>query len=150
MQGKTQQEQIVDVFQAAGGLLSMRHLAKLVRKADIFSAEQLEDMALKGIQAYCRRAMAGRGPDGLPVAVVLPEQSNAAPDTDDSDAPEQLPLWQLTALLDKQQLFGVIRERCVGLDRDYAMIQRFRDHCLERFGEAPEIPELLIPAGVQG
>ena len=133
-----QREQIRGLYDKEGGLLSIRHLAALVLKSSILSDDERHAMLLRGAESLCRRALVERDAAGLPYA----QPVESEPDEDDEDGVAQSPLWLRLELHDRPQWFKLIKRRVTEVDRDYEMLLKLWKACRERFGDAPEIPNL--------
>lgn len=118
-------------FAELGGNLPMRDFARAVVDNHKVPQGVIDRAALRGIEALCRRALSRPTDEGVPFAQPsgIGKQSQ----------------WQQLDLFTQAQTYALIARRVKNLTEDHEAVRRLWTWCLERFGSAPDIPELVIP-----
>lgn len=123
-------EQIRVLFKELGSCLSMSRLATAAIERGVIPPEVLATCQLRGVQEFCRDAMKQKGDDGLPFAKPLGRS-------------RQNRDWQQLDLFTYEQAEELIDNEAAAVCADYHELLRLHRWCLQKFGRAPEIPELL-------
>jgi hypothetical protein len=121
-------------FKARGGNMPARVLAKTLIDEKILPEGVVERATLKGVTVLCRHALSANTAEGLPFAQPVGNAGRAR--------------WLQLDLFTQAQMFALIRRHAQQLGEDHEQIRRLYAHCLERYGVAPEIPELIMPSDV--
>jgi hypothetical protein len=121
-------------FAERGGNMPARVLAKAIVDEQVLPPGVVERAALRGVEQMCRRALSRPTAEGVPFAQPIGKGHKAH--------------WQQLDLFTHTQARALIARRVQNLAEDYEVTRRLWTWCLERFGSAPEIPELIMPASV--
>jgi len=147
MSSKGKQQQIRDVF-ADVGSVGMRTLVSELRARGVYSDADLERFALTGMMSDARAALSARGAPGcvkgLRWAYPVP-RSEVLDDESDDDAAIEGPQWKQLPLFEYDEMVLLLRKTSTEVMADHASLVTLRDFCLERFGRAPEIVEIMEP-----
>lgn len=128
--------QIRDLFEHLGGREPVMRVAEACLDYGIYGSDDERRLALRAICADVRKALKAPDSVGLPYA----GQSSDPPQDDElGRCWVQRPLWSL-----EDYRFN-IGERVAGEIADHVVIVRLTDECFERYGEAPPIPDLVMP-----
>lgn len=125
-------DRIIEVFEANGCALSSLRLAQKCIEAGIFEEYELNNATVRWAQTVVRDALREKLAEGIPYA---------AP-TAKKDASGN-PIWLQYRLWDYDDAAFILRERCEALMGDYKPIVALRDYIIERWGTAPEIPQIV-------
>ena len=82
--------------------------------------------------ASCHGLAHASDPAGLPQYVAVPRECGG------------MEMLQ-RALLGKEQYVELLQRESEKVDADYAELKELQGWCFDKFGRAPEIPELLVP-----
>jgi hypothetical protein len=123
-------------FADRGGNMPARVLAKAIVDEQVLPPGVVERAALRGVEAMCRRALSRPTAEGVPFAQPTGRGKRAH--------------WQQLDLFTYTQARALIARRVQNLAEDYDVTRRLWTWCLERFGSAPEIPELIMPSTPDG
>jgi len=115
-----------------GGNMPASVLAQAIIDAQVLPPGVLDRAALRGVIAMCRRALSAATKEGIPFAQPTGKGKQAH--------------WQQLDLFTFAQTRALIARRVRSLAEDFEVTRRLQVWCLERFGHAPEIPELIMPA----
>ena len=121
-------------FQKRGGNIPIHDLAAALIAEKVLPAGVVERAALRGITETCRRALSVISTEGVPYAQPLGTGRKAR--------------WKQLDLYTHADFSQLIAQRVRNLEEDFEMTRRLQICCLERFGSAPEIPELIMPVSV--
>lgn len=124
------QNAIRELF-AEVGRVSISTLAQTAIDRGLIEDEALLQCQMRGLAELCRAALKRRTEEQLPFAQPI----SGAEDGE----------WAQLDLFSREELFGLIHARVAALAADNAELRLLRGFCLRKFGEAPEIPELLVP-----
>jgi hypothetical protein len=116
-----------DLFRELGGNLPIRAFASEAVDRGVISSEELERCQMVGVQALCRQALKVKTEAGLPFA---------KPTTEDGRN------WSQLELFTYGQAEALIEREAKALMADYQELVLLKRWCLEKFGRAPEIPEV--------
>lgn len=134
-QGVTRKKQVMaeirELFRELGGAVSMSVLADEAVERDVIPPEMVEACQQRGLTALCRQAMKVKTADGLPFAKPIGGSGK-----NDDATWSQLDLFTYDQAVDL-----VIREATATL-ADVREVGRLHQWCLNRFGQAPDLPEL--------
>jgi hypothetical protein len=141
MASATKRKEIRDVFVRSGGV-NVRTLVGLCRDSGVYSSDDVDAYALRGMMADARKALCEKNVDGA-----LPGLRFAYPDgVSDEDQDDGGPTWKQLPLFGYDEMCILLARRGKGVLDDHAELSKLRDYCKARFGEAPEIVEILEPA----
>jgi hypothetical protein len=121
-------------FAEHGGDMPAQALAKALIDEKVLPAGVVERAALRGVIAMCRRALSAETDERIPFAQPTGKGQRAR--------------WIQLDLFTHAQAFALIKRRSQDEYDDHEKLRRLQAWCLERFGSAPEIPELIMPATV--
>lgn len=129
------QDSIVSIFRGMGGTTTLRLAQECIGRG-LFGEEDLRNASVRWAQGICREALKQIDPiTKLPFAGPTATKDEGGGRT-----------WQQLELMGYEDLATMIQGRIDGLVADYTTLVRIRDYCLEQFGRAPEIPEVMVPA----
>lgn len=115
-----------------GGALSYRELTGEVIREHILSAEELERVTYEGVRRLCERALKKRDTT-YGVQRAMPSEY----DRDD----EGQRRWKQAELFSKEEAFAYFKAESHRVGVHFSKLVRLHDWILDRFGEAPEVPE---------
>jgi len=124
-------ETIRDFFVTLGGNIPMRELATAVIERQVLPDSVIERCTLRGVMAMCRKALSAKTRENLPFAQPTGEKRRDP--------------WLQLDLFTQTEAYALIQRRSKGIADDYDELRALYTWCLEKFGSAPEIPELLMP-----
>jgi hypothetical protein len=119
-------------FKGRGGNMPAPELAKALIAEQVLPPGVVDRAALRGVTAMCRRALSADTPERIPFAQPIGSGKNAR--------------WIQLDLFTHRQAVALIKRRSRDVHDDYEKLRRLQTWCLERFGMAPEIPELIMPS----
>jgi len=111
------------------GAVSIRSLAETALDRGLIDDETRHACELHGLAGLCRRTLKTKTATGLPFAKPLGDEDGA---------------WSQLRLFNREQLFALIRREAAALTSDHDELVKLADYCRERFGDAPEIPALVV------
>jgi len=112
------------------GRASVSDIARVAISRGLIDDETLNQCQMRGASELIRKALKATLPTGLPFAKPLSDG--------DGDAAE----WAQLEMFTYDEFAALIIREATALESDYAKVLRLRDACLQRFGRAPEIPEM--------
>jgi len=124
-------ERIREFFITLGGNVPMRDLAMALIDRHVLPQGVIERCTLRGVMAMCRKALSAKTRENLPFA-----QPTGAKRHDP---------WLQLDLFTQSEAHALIHRRIKGVVDDYDELRALYTWCLEKFGNAPLIPELLMP-----
>jgi hypothetical protein len=124
-------ERIREFFITLGGNVPMRDLASAIIDRQVLPQPVIDRCTLRGVMAMCRKALSAKTRENLPFA-------------QPTGAKRQDPWLQLD-LFTQAEAHALIQRRSKGIVDDYDELRALYTWCLEKFGNAPAIPELLMP-----
>jgi hypothetical protein len=119
-------------FSERGGNMPALELAKALIHEDVLPSGVVDRAALRGVAAMCRRALGADTDEHIPFAQPTGKGQRAR--------------WIQLDLFTRPQAFALIKRRSQDEYDDHEKLRRLYAWCLDRFGVAPEIPELIMPA----
>lgn len=124
------QERVRALFDEMGGRMTARTLAETALDRGIFDDMTVESFTLRGAMVFVKKALKVKLEDGLPKAKPIGEHKT----------------WVNRYLWDYAEFCDVIANESIGIVADHKGLRGLREWGLDRFGRAPEIPELLVLA----
>ena len=122
---------IRDLFNDLGGAVPLRELADAAVARGVVPPEMIAACQQRGLTALCRQALKVETDDRLPFA---------KPMSDDGD--DDHTRWGRLNLFTYDQAAALVLRESKAWVADRIKIERLRQWCLDRFGRAPDIPEL--------
>lgn len=127
------QESIIEIFEANGCSISTLRLAQKCIDAGVFDAVELNNASVRWAQTVVRDCLRAKLANGIPYAAA----------TRSTDAQGNR-LWKQYSLWEYDDAVDILRERCEQITNDYKPIVALREYIVERWGTAPEIPQLVL------
>lgn len=134
---KSQAQQIRELFDADGGRSGNRAFAELCIYQGIFDGDAHE-VLVRDAMARIRRALKEDTAWGVPFA---------GP-TGEVDEESGAVVWKKIELWTYEDFEWDAKRGGEALGQDYARLKRKNEFCLEKYGRAPAIPELVPPDGI--
>lgn len=123
------QAAILDLFSELGRI-PIADVAKIALDRDLIEGDVLRQCQMRGVTEFCRRTLkAKRTESGLPFARPIGDEDGS---------------WDQLLLFTRDELFGLIRRDMKAVLDDYSEVRELVRFCVKKFGEAPEIPELVV------
>jgi hypothetical protein len=111
-----------------GGVVSMHMLAEQAIARGVFPDNMLAGFSKAGAAAWCRKALKQKDETGLPLAKPLTSGDGA--------------VWKQWLLMTYEEAAAAIERDASSVVADYRELRVLYNDCKQRFGRAPEIPEL--------
>lgn len=124
-------EAIRGLFIRLGGNVPMRVLAKAIIDRKVLSDEAIERCTMRGLISECRRALRAKTEEGLPYAQPTGRGARTP--------------WRQLDLFTQPMAFALLHRRSQNILEDHEELRRLWAWCLEKFGVAPNIPDLIMP-----
>lgn len=116
------------------GLAQPIHVADALLSADVFEPEEIHNLARRALTERVRTVLRQHDSDGMPMA---------GPVAGDADAADEPTRWKQRDLWTHADYCHNIKLRRRALKADYRVLHLMQAECKARFGDAPEIPELI-------
>ena len=136
MASEARRKRIRALFGSANELMNMRQFARYVLESDVYTEEDLHRIHFRAVMADCRKALSEDGPEGVPFAQPTGQE-------EDEDG-KLLPIWKQLALFTEKESEALIHRRVLDLQFDHSKLQKLQEWHQERYGSAPEIPQLQV------
>jgi hypothetical protein len=124
-------EVIRELFKELGSSVPIRILANELVDRHLLSDALVRRVTIRGVSELCRTALSKKTAENLPLA----QPTGSGPDDP----------WMNLDLFDYAQAEKLIERRVKGLSDDYAELRKLHSWCFDKFGRAPQIPELQQP-----
>jgi hypothetical protein len=134
---KPRNQQIRELFEVEGGAMGNRQFAELCIYQGIFDADRHE-VLVNYAMSQIRRALKEDTSYGIPFAGPTAER----------DEESGAVVWKKLELWTYEDFEWDARQGSDALTADLARLKRKNEFCLEKYGKAPVIPELMYPAEV--
>lgn len=126
---ETTSSAIRQLFQDLGGNVATRELALAVIQRGILTSDELQRLTIRSVQQLCRQALSAETAARVPFA---------QPTGDGKHDP-----WLQLELFTYDRFCGLIDRRAKSLNDDHEKLRRLRDWGLQKYGQAPDIPQFV-------
>jgi hypothetical protein len=128
-EGESVGEVVRRVFVELGSNVPIRTVTQAIIDRQLLPALTLSHFLYRGLYERVRKELSAKTREGLPFA---------QPTSLVKTAP-----WKQLDLFTGDEAFAMIARRVDNIHEDYAELVRLHAWCLEKFGDAPVIPELI-------
>jgi|SRR5580765_2250548 len=118
-------------FVTLGGSVPLRELAIKLQSNHVLPQPVVDACTRRGLMDLCRKALRAKTEERLPFAQPTGTSSRSR--------------WIQLDLFTQAQAFALLNRRSQGMADDFDELRHLHAWCLEKFGSAPEIPELIMP-----
>jgi len=127
---------IRDYFVTLGGAVPLRELAIKLQRNNVLPQPVVDACTRRGLMDLCRKALRAKTDERLPFAQPTGDSRRAR--------------WVQLDLFTRVQAYALLNRRSKGMADDFDELRHLHAWCLEKFGSAPEIPELIMPTTDDG
>lgn len=117
-----------ELFANLGGDMPVRVLAEEAITRGVIPSDVLASCQLRGVTELCRQALKTKTESGLPFAKPTSTKSDGE--------------WKQLELFTYEQAESLVLREAQAMVADYHELLRLHRWCFDKFGRAPEIPEL--------
>jgi len=128
-EGASAGEVIRQLFKDLGSNVPIRTVAKKIIDDELLPREELDRCRFRGLCDRVRKELTVPTNNLLPFAQPTGRERGVS--------------WKQLELFNEAEAFALIERRIENAHEDYAELVRLHAWCLEKFGDAPGIPELV-------
>lgn len=125
-------DKIVSVYEKNGCQMSTKRLAQACIQEGVFAEVDLNNASVRWAQVAVRDALHQKLANGIPYAGPTPKRDD-----------EGHQVWKQYSLWDYEDAEYILTDRVKGLLGDYKPIVALHAFMMEKWGKAPEIPQLV-------